>query len=458
MSLTARLLALALAAGGMACGSFGAGIQPAAAAPAPGGEIAVTTDLGGARDLARKALLAGRPDLAASIARQILAVSPQDAAAHLLLAAALTRSGEAAEALPVARDGFRLAEGREVRFEAAFLAAEAAAGAGRPMVAKYWLRRADGWAPDETYRKVLATAYANVSARSPFSFSASVYGGPSENVNGGSLHDTFWFYGIPIPITQALPGQVLGSSLQASYRLSPATQLTAQWAHGEVILGDRARSIDPAARAGDYRKDELRLGIATHWQDGGGKTAMDLRASLGRRWTAGDVTAEIADARLDLWRMPDEAWMLGLRLDLQSVGIPGRPVADSLTHRLSFSASHRAQGLGAVTLRLGGALVDSEAAGIAWRGPVLSLGWRPAIRSDKLGLDFDVEVEQRDYWLTPSFDPDLGLRLSVTAELPGLQKMGFVPSVTLSAERTRSQVVVRDTRDIGLSVGLSSRF
>ncbi|GAB1362454.1 hypothetical protein MASR1M32_16900 [Rhodobacter sp.] len=106
-------------------------------------QVYVSTDIAGARDMARNALSIGRPDQAVLVARQILAVVPDDPAAYLLLAAGLTRTGQAKDAIPAARKGFRLAEGKEQRFEGAYLTAEAFAAAGRPWASKLWLRRAD---------------------------------------------------------------------------------------------------------------------------------------------------------------------------------------------------------------------------------------------------------------------------------------------------------------------------
>lgn len=426
--------------------------------PARAGEVEISTDIDGAVEMARRALAIGRPDVAVSIARQILAQAPGDAGAHMILAAALTRSGEAGQAVTAARRGFSLAEGKEARFEGAWLTAEALAAAGRPWRARFWLRRADSFAPSRAHEAALARAYENLAAQSRLSFGLQVFAGPSENVNGGSLHDTFWFMGIPIPVDQALPGFVWGGALSASWRLSPRTALSARLAHREVSLGERAHAIDPGARGSDFRREEVTFGVRHVWQDESGRTALLLGAEAGRRWQGGQREADLLSASAELRRAPGPDDVVALRYSVESAAIHGRPVADSVTHRAGASASHRADGLGALTLGLDAVVVDSKAAGIAWRGPSLSLAWRAPIDGDRLGLVLDVTYERRDYWKSEGFAPDKTLGVALTAELPTLAVMGFDPTVTLSLVRTRSQVVVRDTREMGLSFGLSSRF
>lgn len=449
-----RLLALTLA--GLLCAGTG-GLPPLPASAAD--EAHVTTDLAGAVEMARRALAIGRPDVAVSIARQILVQAPGDAGAHMILAAGLTRSGEAGQAVTAARRGFRLAEGKEARFEGAWLTAEALAAAGRPWAARLWLRRADSLAPSRAHEAALARAYGNLAAQSRLSFGLQVFAGPSENVNGGSLHDTFWLWGaIPIPIEEALPGFVWGGALSASWRLSPRTALSARLARREVSLGGRAHAIDPDARGSDFRQDEVAFGARHVWQDETGRTALLLGAEAGRRWQGGQRNADLLSASAELRRAPGPDDVVALRYSVESAAIHGRSVADSVTHRAGASASHRADWLGALTLGLDAVVVDSRAAGIAWRGPSLSLAWRAPIDGDRLGLVLDVTYERRDYWKSEGFAPDKTLGVALTAELPTLAVMGFDPTVTLSLVRTRSQVVVRDTREMGLSFGLSSRF
>lgn len=447
--LTTLVLALCLA---------GAPLRAATEA-APGEVVEVATDLSGARAMARRALAIGRADIAESIARQILTQAPDDAGAHMILAAALTRGGRPEQAAAAARRGFRLAEGHEARFEGAWLTAEAMAAAGHPWRARFWLRRASDFSPGPAHEAAVARASGALAAQSRLGFGVQFFAGPSENVNGGSLHDTFWLWGvIPIPVEEALPGFVWGGVLSASYRITPQTTLGLSWAHREVALGRRARAIAPEARNSDYRRDELRLGLSHVWQSPSGQTALVLTGSGGWRRDGGRVSADLGAAGVELRRALAADWVASAHYSAEAVEVRANPVADSVTHRVGVSTSRLTESLGAFTLGLDAVVVDSDAAGIAWRGPSLSLRWRAPIPSDRLGLLVNLGLERRDYWRSAGFAPDRYATLSITAELPSLSVMGFNPTVTLSAERNRSQVVVRDTREVGVSFGIASRF
>jgi hypothetical protein len=457
MSLGARLFALLLG-GWLGLSADARNDFQLRAEPSTRQEVDVATDINGALELARKALAAGRPDLARSIASQIIAADPENASAHMILAAALTRSHRVPEALVAAKTGFHLSDGREEHFESAYLAAEAAALTDKPLAAKFWLRRADSHAPTKHHSAVIAKAYHTVSAQSRLDFGVSVFGGPSDNVNGGSRHDTFWFSGIPIPITQALPGKVIGSAVQGGYQMDPTMRVWLGWTHQDVILGAAARTIDPDARSEDYRRDEVRLGLSKDWQNGAGTSGLHLDLSSGRQWLGGTVAADSSEAQLVARHLAGETWALGAKIRIEDVRLPGHSNANSRAGRLTFSASTINPKLGAATFEIGLADVASDAAGIAWSGPVVALGWKPQLRTDWFELKFDLSLEQRSYWRTPDFQPDLMAGASVTAELNKLAMMGFNPTVTVSSTRTRSEVVVRDTQEIGISFGLSSRF
>lgn len=459
-----RPLPLLLLAGAMVLWGGAESIDRAwaqdASAPAPVGddEVTINTDLGGAQQLARQALKKGRPDLAASVARQILAVVPKDVAAHMLLAAALTRMGQPAAAVPVAKAGFRLATAPEAKFEGAYLTAEALAADGRPTAAKLWLRKADRYAPGEQGKAVLRKAYGTVSAQTPLSFAVQLFAGPSDNVNGGSIHEYFRFGNLAIPITQALPGWEVGGQLTMRYALPKDVVLQASWAHRSVVLGDKALAIDPDAKAKNYAQDDLILGAEKFWGSADERTAFRFGGSIGKRWSGGKHSADVARIDLGFFRSVNQSSGFGLQAGIEALSNPVNARYDSLTWSTGVSWRHSGETLGNLALGLSVKNVDTDLVGLAWRGPSLSLAWAPAQQGEVVGLSFTMSVEMREYWKTPSFDPDLKLGLSATAELKNVDVLGFNPTVTLSAGRTKSDLVVRDTSDIGVNFGLQSSF
>ena len=420
--------------------------------------LEVTPEVG--RGMARRALQLGEADLAARIAAQVLAANPDDVSALFLLTAGLVRSGHADEAVILGRRGFRLAKTKAHRFEAAYLMAEALSVADRPSAAKLWLRRADTYSTGPADTGVLRDAFQKLDARTPLKLSLSFGGGPTDNVNGGSLHDTFDFGGIPIPIAQALPGTTLSSSADLTFRLIQSPNLAADLAltarQRNVFLAPKAQELQPGARNADYLYDSLDLGGTVGWARSDA-VSYSLGVKTGRRWLGGKVQSDQHELTFGT------TWVLGgrrvahLELSEEINRIPNKPRSD--TQRLAADASLiQTTSGGVLRYKLGVAQTDAEAAGLAYRSVSAGLDWRPAKPILGMSLDLFAQAEVRDYWKTPSFDPDKQLAAGIMARFDDVSLYGFAPTLTISAARTYSQVVVRDISNVTMTLGLSSSF
>lgn len=416
-----------------------------------------------ARALARRALESGNTSLAANISGQILSAVPDDPAALLLRSAALTRSGRADEGLEPARRAFRLARAPEAKFEAAYLTAEAMAGDGRPIAAKLWLRRAELYSPGKAETALLARAYRAVSDRAPLRFDLSLQAGPSDNVNGGSLHDSFTWLGIAFPIPQALPGWTAGGTARLTYRLPGSTptlerRVMTSYTHRSVWFTDEAKALNPAANARDFSYDELMLGGAVTKVRPDG--AMSLRASLqlGQRWQGGEELGTVQRLDLGVLAQSGARSQLGLDLGIEATQYPATPRSDTVTTSLTGSWKFGFPTGGITTFRLGYRVANAEAIGVAYRGPSVSAEWEPPPWVEGVTLSAFAGAETRDYWKTPDLDADILLRGSVSASFERFSVMGVAPTMTLSANRSMSDIVVRDRRDLGVSFGFASTF
>ncbi len=454
MSLRRTTAALVFALAGV-----GGGVQAQSVAS---GDVAVTVSTEAAREMARTALSIGRPDLAAQIATQIIAANANDAGAHMVLAAAQSRTGDPQRARKTARLAFRLADTRAQHFEAAYLTAEALVQSGQPSFAKLWLRRADLYAQSDVQSAILAKAYRSVAAQSPFALTLALSAGPSNNVNGGSLHDSFTFSGISIPITQALSGQTAGGSARLSYRLSSgakfAQDLTFSMSHRSVWLSDAAKKLDPAARREDYTFNEIGLGHMARWSVADGKAIVRTGITVGRRWQGGRLLGDVQRLELGAIRQFGPQYTAGLDLAVEAAQYPARPVANAVQWTLTASLGQTTTPAGQFAYRVGYRSVGSDAAGVVYRGAQIGADWHPPDWIGGLGLKISAGLEQRDYWKTSGFSPDLKMRASVTAELKTLTTMGIVPTIEVAASRSKSDLVVRDTKDFGISFGFSSSF
>ena len=440
--------------------SAGLAACPLAAWAKPESGVSVTVTPEAGRAMARQALQVGNPALTVSIASQLLAANPADVGSLMLLTAGLSRSGHPAQAVGTGHKAFAFSTTTAQRFEAAYLTAEALSAADRPYGAKLWLRRAYNFTHNEAEKSLLSGAFQKLDARTPLKLSLSIGGGPTDNVNGGSLHDSFDFFGLQLPIAQALPGTILYSTAQLSYRLVArprfAASLYAIGAQRNVWLSPRGHALQPGARNGDYRYDSLDLGGSVAWA-GSGQTSYSLDLRVGQTWQGGDRQTDHERLVFGLTGKLSATRSAHMDLTAEQTHYPATPHANSL--RLAADAS-LTQAFGKASLRysVGVSHVASEAAGVAYRAVSTGVEWTPAQEFHGITLGVFGRAEVRHYWKTPALKPDILTQAGVMGQFNNLSFYGFSPSVTLSISRSMSRVVVRDTANIGLTVGIVSAF
>lgn len=445
-------LGVALATGLSAMG------QLTTASPSATLSMSVTPEAG--RALARHALDIGNPDLALRVARQVLAADPEDVGALMLLTAALTRTDQAAEAVSTGRKAFGLSVEAGQKFEAAYLTAAALSALNRPYAAKFWLRRADNYRAKPAEKALLTDAFQKLDARTPLTLHLSAAGGPSDNVNGGSLHDSFDFDGIPLPIAQALPGATLTAAVQASYQLAQrptfSASVYATALQRNVWLSERAHVLQPGAQNSDYLYQSLDLGASAGWVVSP-KASVNLDLRAGETWQGGTRQQVHERLMLGTTRALSEVWGAHLDLTADAIRYPGTPNANTV-HLSAEASLRRTLGAGRLRLTLGLGQVNAEAAGIAYRAVSTGADW--TLGHDVFGVNVSLfgQAEMRTYWKTPTLEPDIVAQAGVTAAFPSLSRFGFSPTLTLNAQRSVSQVVVRDTSNVGLTIGIASAF
>lgn len=452
-------LAVFLVAAGLAMANAPPGFAQNAS-PVQRADLSLSLSPDQALEMARRALDLGRPDLAADIATQILTQRPTHAAASLMLAAAQSRMGKAVETEAAARKAFRLTQSSEVRFEAAFLTASALAAQGRPQQAKYWLRRADTHAQTPEDSRLLRGAFAAVDRRTPYRLSFQINGGPSDNVNGGSLHDTFWLDGtFPIAIAQALPGVAWQGQARLTYRVieraDRALSLFGSLSGRKVWLSAEAKALDTTARGADFGSVGLDLGVI-YRQRLSQTLGFAVEAQIGHRSYGSGTTRNSQRLRFTMDRALTQDRVLSLNLTGTAMQAPDGSARNSAALAAEAGLSLPV-GKGTVTARLGYDAVLSPSAGVAWRGAVLGLDVQLPPVAESIDLTVFGTVQMKDYWKHGAA-PDLSMELGATARFHGLSVMGFAPTLSLSAARNRSDIVVRDSASTSMSLGLSSTF
>jgi hypothetical protein len=390
----------------------------------------------------------------------VLAAYPHDVGALMVLATGLAQLGRGTEGAVYGRQAFGLATTNEDRFQSAYVTAAALSAADQPYTSKFWLRRANNFAATTADKTVLSQAFQKLDARTPVKLSLSFGGGPTDNVNGGSLHDSFDFLGIAIPIAQALPGTTLSTLATLSYRLKSTPTFGATVyaiaAQRNVWLAPQAHVLEPGARNSDYLTNGLDLGGFVGWAPSD-VTVLSTDLRVGKTWQGGILQSDHERLVFGITQTLVPTRILHLDVSAEQTHYPAVPHANSL--RLA------AEGTLSLTLpqgnmiySLGAANLEAQAPGIAYHAVFGGVNWQPAGDFHGVTFDFFGRSEVRKYWKTPDYAPDILSEAGATAQFTALSVFGFAPTLTLSAARSRSQVVVRDTSSFGLTVGFGSTF
>lgn len=411
-----------------------------------------------AQTMARQALSTGQTGMALAIAEGLLAANPDDIVGLMVVAAV----GPSDAAVTAGRRAFRLAEGGEQRFEAAWLTGKALTRGGRHEAAKLWMRRAMAAAPAPAHSALAERGFLEARQRSPLRLSLTASVGPSDNVNGGSLHDTFWFSGIPFAISEQLPGGTWSLGAQGTYRLSEGakrrTELTFGVAHRGVWLSDEAKALAPEARARDFAQGRAEIGLRHRWRPGEAPVVLRADVTAGQQWQAGRVSAR--DLRLGFgadWQATDR-WVLSLGLSASRSDHALDARRDATSRRMTLSAATALQGGGQVALSLGVTDTTSRAADVDAQGTRLGVIWRPAAQPFGISADLSLGIERRDYPRAASFGTDTLMDAAATFGFTRADYMGFIPEVSVNLRRTRSDFTPRDTREVGVGFGIRSKF
>ncbi|MFT4151915.1 MAG: surface lipoprotein assembly modifier [Paracoccaceae bacterium] len=407
-----------------------------------------------------------RPAEALRFSQAMLDHDPQDVTALVLKSRAERDLGRYRAATATGRLAWRHAEGGGERYGAALAIAQGLSSDGQKFRAQFWLRRAMQEAPDPAARAAAERDFRYVRARSRLSLRFDLSVRPSSNVNGGSAADFIDFYGIPLtlsPDAKALSGVQGQASVTARWRTAESetakTDLRFGWVEQQVALSGTARREAPMARGSDYAYAALELGVDQAWKLAGGEATAS--ATLGHNWYGG---ADMSDyARLDLGFShglgAGMAGNLGLSVERQDRLDVARRSA-TITE-LSAGAQKILPGRDQLRFQLTARDSRSDAAEIDHTALAADLGWSRAAPVLGAGLDLGLTAEARDYprsLYDPDGREDMRLSARVSLTLDKIDYMGFVPVVSLQAQKVNSNVSIYRMNSVGIGVSVRSRF
>lgn len=425
------------------------------------------------RGAALQAIDSGRPGLALQMADALLMRDADDVTALLLKARAARDLGQFDMAQSAAARAWSLSDSPATRFNSARIMAQILSSQDKRTRAQFWLRRAVHHAPDETARRIAVQDFRYVAARNRWNTQLNLALAPNSNINNGSVRDStriLNFFTRDYVLAELGGAAVALSGLEASAGVTLRYRLLESPRHRTdlLLLGDlrryslssEARRIAPGAKASDFALDSLNLGIDHRWRAAGQALEYQLGALIGTTRYGGAAYAEQGRLSFGVTRSFDGQTQIGLALAADVTRGPRAPHADG--GRIGVHLQHRHSGGTLLGARL--SLSQSRAAVDSADFEDLRLDLLATPDWTVLGAEaqFGLSLRARDYDSYTLFSPD-GRRdreaaLSLTLSFTEAEVYGFIPTLTLEASRTGSNIGLFDVTRYGLQLGIRSAF
>lgn len=435
----------------------------------PEQEPVVRLSLPQAQALAQQALARGQPKTALTLSEGLIRAEPENGHAHFIRAHALGQMAQYRTGQQAAATAYRTAKTDVQRFESAKLAAELAFADERFTSSQLWLRRAVHYAPSDEVRDNYVVAFRNVRHRNPLSFNLRFSVTPSDNVNNGSNSPYNLIEGSPLvgalsPSAQAISGVVAKTDLTGAYRIHKAegreTRLTGRVLSNEVRLNNPV----PGISGSDLSSLRAQIGLTHLWAPGkDGYWRFEVNG--GRTWYGRSPFYDFAGVGVSRVQKLGEKLSLSIGTQLEEQkGRSSGGGRDASVWSAFAGLGWSLPGGGLLRADLLYRDVDSDGVNRTsrqWSAQVnyaMGRAVGPAEISFTLGrstLDYD------EYWVitpVPGGRVDESWFGGATASFTGWSYMGFVPELSLTAERSRSNISRFDVDQTAVSLGIRSEF
>ena len=425
-----------------------------------------------ARLVALQAATQGQPDIALDVTARLLALNPEDGLAHLARSTAFLMKRAWSSAYRGGRLAFRHATDREGKYHSARVAALAAVGANRNLLAQYWFRRAGDFAETDRERARVEEQFRVIKSRSAvrFRFDASVM--PSSNVNGGSesaynIIDGLPYIGILTADAQALSGYIGQMSLRGTFRLSESpkhrTHLETGFYTRRVGLSDEAQAAAPAFDASTLSVTTLDVGLRRTQLLAKDGPILSFHGALRGYWQGGTRSYMGVGGGVDLSHALTERITLFGGAEFEARNYEGGGDGEIKTARVglsyTFPNGNRLSGNVQVTDSTTPYFaLDSDS---VWGKVSLSFAQPVAgiLFSTGIGMS---HTDFPDYAIgfipVPGGRQDEAIFFDVDATFTGLEFAGFSPSLRLRRSETTSNVSRFETSEWAVSLGIRSNF
>lgn len=445
----------------------------------PQAEVTMTLDQ--ARGVAVAALDQGNPTLALQIGYGLLEADPEDAFAHFLIASAFRQQGRPSDAHRAASLAYRHADSTTEKFQASQLAARISVEEQRYTRAQVWLRRSLIHTPDPAFLPRIEEDYRKVRALDPLQLRFSFSVAPSSNVNNGSDSPYALIEGVPVigifdGLSQALSGVTGAADLALGYRIHSTqngeTRALARLYTSRVWLDDSSLDLAnsfPGADVsnGDFTYSSVEAGLRHSFRAGGLQDGAIVSTDLiaGRSWYGGDAYQQFGRLGVTGNLALSDATRLSIGTDIEHRSFDtstNRPI-DSLS--LRGTLSHLLGNGDQVSMSLSWRDSDSDSRNFVSTRTAAYIQYSMAEPIGPARLSFALGTAASDFpdyavgfIVVPGGRQDETVFGSVEMLFEAFDYAGFVPSMTVKAQKTRSNVSRFEASEVAVSFGIRSRF
>ena len=442
-------------------------------------EVNLTLDQ--ARMIGVQALESGDAVLALEIGKGLLQAEPESFFAHMLLAQAYRQTSDTTQARRAAAAAYRHADTSDEKFAASQLAARLSVEEGRFTQAQFWLRRSILHTPGPEFQPQVEDDFRRVRAMDPLRFRFNFSIAPSSNVNNGSDSAYALIDGVPViglldGLSQALSGVTASADLSLSYRLlqlqTSETSALARAFTSRVWLDSSSFELANSGRGPNVSNSDFSFALV----EAGLRHAVRLDGPTGPGFLSGEIAAG------KTW-YGEDPYQNFIRIGLSHSVLISEVMRLTYGGGLEKRRFDRGNNLPVETASLQAALAHSFANddrltfGLSWResesgsrnaNSVSKSVYARYEMAEPVGparLSLTLGTQQTTYpdyavgfIFVPGGRQDETVFGSIGMVFDGVDYAGFAPSLTLRAQKTRSNVSRFEASEVSVSFGIQSRF
>ena len=415
-----------------------------------------------------QALSDGDPAKSAAIAEAVLKRTGDDYQTLYILSLARTELGQDVAAVRAAQQAYKSAATDNDRLQAARVVAAAKFRQGQYTRAEWWLRRGANNVTNAQDAQILAQEFGAIRQKNPLSLRFGFWVAPSDNINGGAENAVFslgQFQFIFNPSSLALSGVEYSGDVELSYRLSQGPD---HITHAGLYLFGRTYSLSSGsqARAPNVSGSDFALGLVdvslTHRRSifaGVGPTGVSVNA--GQVWYGGDPVWRYHRVSLSQSFAIGQAASVVLQAGIedQTGLVASQPDAEVYDVEARYARSLGNRDVVRLTLR--SRYHNATVATNTYRDHSATLGYEFAkpVLGSQLSLSLGVgRKSYHEFSLSLDGRRDRYASLGATVVFPQVSYLGFSPSWSMTATRTKSNVARFETRQVTGRLGLQSQF